>query len=30
MFSARGIKTGIDLDKLTDTGSWIRAVLGKA
>ena len=30
MFSARGIETGIDLDRLTDTGSWIRAVLGKA
>ncbi len=30
MFSARGIETGIDLDQLTDTGSWIRAVVGKA
>jgi hydroxymethylglutaryl-CoA lyase len=29
MFTAHGIDTGIDLDRLTGTGSWIRSVLGK-
>jgi isopropylmalate/homocitrate/citramalate synthase len=29
MFAAQEIDTGIDLDRLTETGAWIRSVLGK-
>jgi isopropylmalate/homocitrate/citramalate synthase len=29
MFAGQGISTGIDLDRLTETGSWIRSVMGK-
>jgi len=28
-FAGQGISTGIDLDRLTETGSWIRSVLGR-
>lgn len=29
MFAAEGVSTGIDLNPLTETGSWIRSLLGK-
>ena len=29
-FRAQGIETGIDLDELQRTGTWIRQVLGRA